>query len=111
MPLRKKLEDDESSTSINNAPLKRSCDYARPFLKDIQSLERSGKFDKKKLLDVIDFLVRGKSLPRQCRDHPLRGDLYGTRECHLKDDLLLLYMIEKDKLVLLRIGTHTQLFG
>jgi len=37
----------------------------------------------------------------------------GFRECHITPDLLLVYLIEKDVLVLTltRTGTHSDLFG
>ena len=46
------------------------------------------------------------------RDHPLKGEMAGYRECHVRDDLLLVYVIRKKQLVLtlINIGTHSELF-
>ncbi len=44
------------------------------------------------------------------RDHPLRGDYVGYRECHLEPDWLLIYRIEGEYLVLARTGRHNDLF-
>jgi len=60
------------------------------------------------LEDVIDLLAGGGILPAEYRDHPLKGNYKGYRECHIKDDWLLVYKRDKGILVLLlsRTGTH-----
>jgi len=40
----------------------------------------------------------------------LQGKLKDFRECHIKNDLLLLYKIDNDSLILVDIGSHNQLF-
>jgi mRNA interferase YafQ len=62
------------------------------------------------LLTVIANLASGTPLPPQYRDHPLKGGYTGCRECHLKPDLLLIYIPTKDELRLLRLGSHSELF-
>lgn len=61
---------------------------------------------------VIDLLASGKNLPSLYKDHKLSGELSSCRECHIKGDLLLIYKIEKESLilVLVDIGSHSQLF-
>lgn len=61
---------------------------------------------------VIDALVRDQVLEARYCDHSLTGDWAGCRECHIKPDLLLIYKKEgDDKLILARLGSHSQLFG
>ena len=65
------------------------------------------------LLDeVVDLLRQGRQLEERCRDHGLTGDLAGFRECHIKPDWLLIYLIENDILTLTLIdtGSHADLF-
>ena len=62
------------------------------------------------LLTVIDDLASGTPLPPKCRDHPLKGGYAGCRECHLKPDLLLIYIPAKDELRLIRLCSHSELF-
>ena len=65
------------------------------------------------LLDqVVDLLRQGRQLEECCRDHGLTGDLAGFRECHIKPDWLLIYLIENDILTLTLIdtGSHADLF-
>lgn len=61
---------------------------------------------------VIDALVLDKPLAASYRDHGLTGEWTGCRECHIKPDLLLIYKkVGEDKLILARLGSHSELFG
>ena len=61
---------------------------------------------------VIKMLAAGEALPRKFKDHDLTGDYIGLRECHITPDWLLVYRIDRDKLILVltRTGTHSDLF-
>ena len=69
-------------------------------------------FDIKKLEEVIKLLAKDDVLPMQYRDHELKGEFKGIRECHVQNDILLLYTKQDDVLVLLLvdIGTHSSIF-
>ncbi len=62
--------------------------------------------------EVVDLLRQGKQLEKRYHDHGLTGDLAGFRECHIKPDWLLIYLIENDILTLTLIdtGSHSDLF-
>ncbi len=64
------------------------------------------------LNDVIAILARGEVLPEKYKDHDLKGNWQGYRECHIAPDWLLIYRIDGDVLVLTlaRIGSHSELF-
>ncbi len=64
------------------------------------------------LNEVVDLLRQGRQLEERYRDHGLTGDLAGFRECHIKPDWLLIYLIENDILTLTLIdtGSHSDLF-
>ena len=87
--------------------------FTKSFIKSSHQLERSGKFKKKELDDVLVMLSSGKLLPASLRDYTLKGDYAGSRECHIRGDVLLVYERHDDMLVLVMIdiGTHHQLFG
>ncbi len=57
-------------------------------------------------------LANGKVLDKKYKDHKLSGDYIGYRECHVQNDILLVYSIEGEVLVLylLDIGSHSELF-
>ena len=64
------------------------------------------------LNEVVDLLRQGKQLEERYRDHGLTGNFAGFRECHIKPDWLLIYLIEDDILTLTLIdtGSHSNLF-
>jgi mRNA interferase YafQ len=63
-------------------------------------------------LDIAIFsLAMDGCLPQGYKDHALKGELEGFRDCHIEPDWLLLYAIEDDELYLSRTGTHADLFG
>lgn len=86
--------------------------YTKKFEKDIKSLKKQNK-DLTELFDVIDVIAKGETLDKKYRDHKLAGNFNDYRECHIENDFLLVYKIEKDKLILIlyRAGTHSEIFG
>lgn len=62
--------------------------------------------------DVVDQLRRGETLAPRYRDHSLSGKFQGFRECHIKPDWLLVYLIENDVLTLTLVdtGSHADIF-
>jgi len=58
------------------------------------------------------MLSKGKTLPQKYKNHPLKGNLKGYYDCHVLPDLVLVYKIEKERLVLILfdIETHSNLF-
>ena len=62
---------------------------------------------------VIDQLANGKVLSPKYKDHQLTGSLKEYRECHIKNDLLLMYQKQDEMLILslVDIGTHSNMFG
>ena len=81
--------------------------------------KKSYKLMKKRGLDislldaVVDTLRQGKQLDEKYRDHGLTGKYQGFRECHIKPDWLLVYLIENDILVLTLVdtGSHADIFN
>ena len=79
------------------------------FKKDVKKVQRRGK-NLNKLKRVIALLIAGEPLPPRLRDHELTGSWKGTRDLHIEPDWLLLYEIDEDELVLIRTGSHSDLF-
>jgi mRNA interferase YafQ len=59
---------------------------------------------------VLDLLIEGDYLPPRYKDHPLRGDYAGSRDCHLEPDWILIYTLEGNHVRFERTGTHSDLF-
>ena len=83
----------------------------RQFEKDLKRMAKRG-MPLRELETVIDRLLDQTPLPEKYRDHPLVGGYAGFRECHVRPDWLLIYMVQADRLVLtcMRTGTHSDLF-
>ena len=79
------------------------------FKKDVKRIQRRGK-NLEKLKRVVLLLVEGKPLPAALRDHELTGNWKGIRDLHIEPDWLLLYDTEPDEIVLIRTGSHSDLF-
>jgi len=79
------------------------------FKRDVKRLQQQGK-DLEKLKTVLVGMASAKRLPSQYRDHVLVGQYKGTRECHIEPDWLLIYESTESDIVLIRTGSHTDLF-
>ena len=86
-------------------------EVSNKFKQSLKKL-RKGGINLKPINDVISILSKGEILPAKYKNHPLRGNLKGYYDCHVLPDLILIYKIEKDRLVLilLDIDTHSNLF-
>lgn len=79
------------------------------FEKDVKRVQKRS-YDVSKLSAIIRLLGIGDLEDRQYRDHPLKGKYAGLRECHLTPDWLLIYQSSTDHVILVRTGTHADLF-
>ena len=83
--------------------------YTRQFERDIKRAKKRGRdLDKFKIIGRA--LIEGKRLDPLHRDHQLVGDYVGRRECHVEADWLLIYKLEKDRIIFERMGSHGDLF-
>jgi len=64
-----------------------------------------------KLKEVLEKIIGGQQLEAKYRDHVLVGQYKGTRECHIESDWLLIYELAQNEVILIRTGTHADLFG
>lgn len=82
------------------------------FRKDLKIAKKRG-YDLSLIEFVIDELLKENTLASKYKDHALTGNYRGFRECHILPDWLLIYAVDKDKLILTvsRTGTHSDLFS
>jgi mRNA interferase YafQ len=86
-----------------------SIRYTSAFKRDFKKAGKQGK-DGEKLRAVLDLLVAGNPLPERNHDHDLGGNWKGYRDCHIAPDWLLIYRIEGNELILVRLGSHSEVF-
>ena len=94
-------------------------EYTTVFRRDLKR-ELKGPHKKtipKLLQAVTDLLESGTPLPPAMLDHPLKGEYKGHRDCHLMNDMVLIYKIiipakADDELIiqLTRLGSHSEIF-
>jgi mRNA interferase YafQ len=94
----------------------RAADYTKAFHKDWERLSRSGRYDMRRLKQAMLLLIANDGpLGAEWRDHPLKGDWAGHRECHIGGDFLLTYKLDESgksgQVIFVRCGTHADLFS
>ncbi|MBO4947813.1 MAG: type II toxin-antitoxin system YafQ family toxin [Peptococcaceae bacterium] len=81
------------------------------FKRDLKLARKRG-LDISLLDEVVMQLASEIPLAAKYRDHDLKGNYAGFRECHILPDWLLIYRIDGNDLMLFlaRTGTHSDLF-
>ncbi|MBU4375568.1 type II toxin-antitoxin system YafQ family toxin [Patescibacteria group bacterium] len=89
-----------------------SLKYSKVFKKDLKKIAKQDKSAINELKKVLGLLILDKQLDQKYKNHCLKGEFKKCFECHIKSDVLLIYKIEKQELIilLLRIGSHSNLF-
>jgi mRNA interferase YafQ len=87
----------------------------KEFKKDWQRMTHSGRYDMNNLKQAMLLLIENEMpLPAQWLDHPLTGQWFNHRECHIGGDFLLIYKLEgsdmDERVIFVRTGTHAELF-
>jgi mRNA interferase YafQ len=60
----------------------------------------------------VTLLADDLPLPAAAHDHQLAGEWKNHRDCHLRPDLLLIYRKpDAATLQLVRLGSHSEIFG
>lgn len=64
---------------------------------------------------MLLLIANDAPLGPEWRDHPLKGEWAGYRECHVGGDFLLIYALDETAgktgaIVFARAGTHAELF-
>lgn len=86
--------------------------FLKNFSRSYKKLKRSGRFEEEKLKQLLIILRKGELLEGEYKDHKLNGKLSKYRECYVENDLLLIYeVVEKDRIDIVDIGSHSDLFN
>ena len=88
-------------------------EFTGRFKKDYKIAVKRG-CNPKRLEEVLELLQKEEILPSNYRDHQLVNsrNYQNMRECHIEPDLLLVYQVIDDELILrlIRTGSHSDLF-
>lgn len=90
--------------------MKFSIKYHNIFKKDLKTFKNNTAL-LDELFCVIEKLANDEVLETKYKDHPLKGNFKGCRECHIKGDVLFMYEKNNQDLILycLRFGSHSKL--
>ena len=81
------------------------------FKKDLKRIQNNPK-KLEHLEKVLRILQNEGTLPPEYRSHFLIGEYKGCMECHVENDLLLIWIDEIEQIIkLIRLGKHAELFG
>jgi mRNA interferase YafQ len=83
----------------------------RTFIKEFKKA-RLADAQFEKFIKFANILIKEEWLPTESKDHSLLGEYQDCREFHIGGDMLIIYLANSkaDETILLRIGTHSQLF-
>ena len=100
------------TAASKRATLPRASDYTKSFLKDWTRVSHSGRYDMVRLKEVMLLLIANDApLGPEWLDHPLKGEWADYRECLVGGDFLLIYQVEGNAIVFVRVGSHAELFN
>jgi len=83
--------------------------FTSRFKKDYKRILKQGK-DESKFEALMAKLIRTETLEDKYQDHKLSGQFKNCRECHIEPDWLLIYQSKKTEIILIRTGSHSELF-
>jgi mRNA interferase YafQ len=79
------------------------------FREDLKRQKRRGK-DIEDIIAAVEMLAETGMLPEAYRPHRLSGEWKGVWECHIEPDWLLIYDVTPAEVLLIRTGSHSDLF-
>ena len=66
----------------------------------------------KRLWGIVKLLAEGNQIPEEYNPHPLKGNWKNYMECHIENDTLLIWFDKNNNAIeLVRLGSHSELFG
>ncbi len=89
--------------------------YTNKFERDLKIIKKRSLKDLALIQDFLknELAVKGaEGLPSKYRAHKLSGNYKDNWECHVKGDLLIIWIeiIAENEIVLVRAGSHSDLF-
>ena len=90
--------------------MKLNLNIENSFRNDTKRLYKRNILVQDEIAPIVEKLLNQEQLDPKYKDHALKGDYVGYRDCHIKSDLVLVYKIQNDTLFLSRIGRHSDIF-
>ena len=80
------------------------------FKKDYKRFKNDKEFVET-LMGIVKLLAEGNQIPEEYNPHSLKGNWKNYMECHIENDTLLIWFDKNNNaIVLVRLGSHSELF-
>lgn len=85
--------------------------FSKRFKRELEKCRKRG-LNLVEIQTIMLRLMNDELLEPRYQNHPLVGEYVGCRECHIRPDWLLVYLLndEDQTITFLRTGTHADLF-
>ena len=85
--------------------------FTNQFKKDYKLAQKRG-YDLSEFQEIVDKLRNREPLDPKYKDHPLSNTWKNHRDFHLHPDVVVIYCIKNNNLILemVRMGSHSDLF-
>lgn len=85
--------------------------FSSHYKKDVKRFRNQPK-KMEKVVEILRMLRDEIPIPQEYSPHVLKGDYKGCMECHVEGDFLLIWVDEtQNQIGVLRLGSHSELFG
>ncbi|MCM1531545.1 MAG: type II toxin-antitoxin system YafQ family toxin [Bacteroides sp.] len=85
--------------------------FSSQYKKDAKRYRNQPK-KMEQVAEILRMLRDDVPIPQRYEPHMLKGDFSGCMECHIAGDFLLIWIDETaNQIGVLRLGTHSELFG
>ncbi|MCM1037441.1 MAG: type II toxin-antitoxin system YafQ family toxin [Bacteroides sp.] len=85
--------------------------FSSQYKKDAKRYRNQPK-KMEKVAEILRMLRDDIPIPQEYSPHMLKGDYKGCMECHVEGDFLLVWIDETENQIgVLRLGSHSELFG
>ena len=85
--------------------------FSSQYKKDAKRYRNQPK-KMEKVATILRMLQDEIAIPPEYSPHMLKGDYKGCMECHVEGDFLLIWIDESgNQIGVLRLGSHSELFG
>lgn len=90
--------------------------FTKQFKRDWKRLEKSSPANRRvsrirESEAAIRLILKGNPFPEKWQVHTMKvKEFYDFLECHIQPDWLMIFKSEEDRVLFVRLGTHTDLF-
>lgn len=85
--------------------------FSSQYKKDVKRFRNQPK-KMEKVAEILRMLRDEMPVPQEYSPHMLKGDYKGCMERHVEGDFLLIWIDETENQIgVLRLGSHSELFG